>query len=154
MPSILPSAAEVRSAAARITGLVRETPLIASPELPARAGASIAGLALTIVASAVGLMPEGSATLYAIAVLVAALGASAVQLAAVRAIVRNARDTTGERIVRGGMGMLAIAAFAAGAVLVLAGAGGVGLTVIGFGAVVAVVASILMAWVVLVEVLR
>lgn len=147
-------------AAAALAGLlivamsVNITEIMSSPELPARAGASIAGLALTIVASAVGLMPEGSATLYAVVVLVAALGASAVQFAAVRAIIRNARDTTGERIARGGMGMLSIAAFAVGAVLVLAGAAGVGLTVIGFGAVIAVVASILMAWVVLVEVLR
>lgn len=38
---ILPSAAEVRAAAARLTGLVRETPLIASPELSARAGGEV-----------------------------------------------------------------------------------------------------------------
>ena len=34
-------AAEVRAAAARLTGLVRETPLIASPELSARAGGEV-----------------------------------------------------------------------------------------------------------------
>jgi threonine dehydratase len=41
MSSILPSAAEVRAAATRLTGLVRETPLIASPELSARAGGEV-----------------------------------------------------------------------------------------------------------------
>lgn len=147
-------------AAAALAGLlivamsVNIAAIMSSPELVARAGASIAGLALAIVASAVGLMPVGSATGYAVAVLVASLGAGAFQLAAIRAIIRNGRDTTAERIVRGGIGTLAIAAFAVGSVLVLTGAADTGLTVIGFGAVIAVVASILMAWVVLVEVLR
>lgn len=147
-------------AAAALAGLlivamsVNIAAIMSSPELPARAGASIAGLALAIVASAVGLMPEGTTLVYAVAVLVASLGAAAFQVAAIRAIRRNSRDSRGERIVRGGIGLLAIAAFVIGAVLVVAGAVGPGLTLIGFGAVIAVIASILMAWVVLVEVLR
>ena len=38
---ILPSASEVRAAAARLTGHVHETPLVASPELSARAGGEV-----------------------------------------------------------------------------------------------------------------
>lgn len=147
-------------AAAALAGLlivamsVNISAIMSSPELTARAGASIAGLALAIVASAVGLMPGGSTAVYAIAVLVAAVGAGAFQVAAIRAIRRSGRDSVGERIVRGAIGMVAVAAFAIGAVLVLAGPIDAGLAVIGFGAVIAVIASILMAWVVLVEVLR
>ena len=38
---ILPSASEVRAAATRLTGLVHETPLVASPELSVRAGGEV-----------------------------------------------------------------------------------------------------------------
>jgi hypothetical protein len=147
-------------AAAALAGLlivamsVNISAILSSPELPARAGASIAGLVLAIVASAIGLMPDQSAPAYGAAVLVAALVAGAIQLAAVRAIIRNGRDSPTERVVRGAMGLLPIAGFAIGAVLVLAGATGAGLPVIAYGAVLAVIVSIIMAWVVLVEVLR
>lgn len=147
-------------AAAALAGLlivamsVNIQAIMSSPELPARAGASIAGLVLAIVVSAMGLMPGQSAGAYGAEVLVAALLASVFQLAAIRAIIGNRRDSPGERITRGALGLLPIAGFAVGAVLVLAGATGAGLTAIAFGAVLAVIVSIVMAWVVLVEVLR
>lgn len=147
-------------AAAALAGLlivamsVNIEAITSSAELPARAGASIAQLALAIVACAVGLMPDQTAVAHGLEVLVAALIAALFQVAAVRAIVRNRRDTAVERVIRSALGIVPLAAFAIGGVLVVSGAASAGLTAIGFGAVLAVIVSIVMAWVVLVEVLR
>lgn len=86
--------------------------------------------------------------------LVAAGVASVFQVDAMRAIAREDYGSAGGRAARGLLGWLPIVAFAAGAVLVLAGAHGAGLLAVAFGSVLAVVVAIVMAWVVLVEVLR
>jgi hypothetical protein len=128
--------------------------IMSSTALPARAGASIATLVLALVACAFGLVPGQSATVYGAEVLVAALVAGAFQVGAVRAILSEGYGTATVRLLRSAVGMLPAAAYAIGAVLVLAGAPGGGLSVIAFGSALAIVVAIVMAWVVLVEVLR
>ena len=59
-----------------------------------------------------------------------------------------------DRIAKSALGVLPIAAFAIGGVLVAVGFASAGLVAVAFGAILAVIAAIVMAWVVLVEVLR
>ncbi|MBT2499029.1 hypothetical protein J7E25_07955 [Agromyces sp. ISL-38] len=128
--------------------------IMKSPTLPSRAAASIATLVLAIVAGALGLMPGQLTWAYGAEVLVATLVAAAFQVHAIRVISRDAHVSTGVRVLKAVSGLVPIAAFLAGAVLILAGVAGAGLVAVAIGSVLAVVAAILMAWVVLVEVLR
>ena len=128
--------------------------IMKSAALPARAGAAVATLVRALAAGAVGLMPGQPIVAYAAEVLVAAGLASVFQVGAMRAIAREHYGSAGGRAARGLLGWLPIVAFAGGAVLVLAGANGAGLLAVAFGSVLAVVVAIVMAWVVLVEVLR
>jgi len=73
---------------------------------------------------------------------------------AIRVIRRDDPVSAADRAAKSAAGVLPIAAFLAGAVLILAGSGSAGPVAVAFGSVLAVIASILMAWVVLVEVLR
>jgi hypothetical protein len=128
--------------------------ILSSTALPTRAGASVATLVLALVACAFGLMPGQSAATYGVEVLVATLVAAAFQVAAVRAILAEGYGSTIGRLLRSTVGMLPPVTFAVGSVLVLTGVVGGGLAVIAFGSVLAIVVAIVMAWVVLVEVLR
>jgi hypothetical protein len=130
--------------------------IMKSPTLPPRAAASIATLVLAIVAGAFGLVPAQPDVVYGIEVLVAAVGAAVFQVHAIRVIARapGASPVPGERAMKSIAGIVPIAAFLCGGALVAFGAPGAGLVFIGVGSVLAVIAAILMAWVVLVEVLR
>lgn len=128
--------------------------IMTSATLPPRAAASIAALLLALVAGAFGLMPGQPDLVYGVEVLIATLIAGAFQWHAIRVIIRKDPVSVSDRVAKSAMGVLPIAAFFAGAVLLLAGAAPAGLIAVAVGSVLAVVASILMAWVVLVEVLR
>lgn len=147
-------------AAAALAGLlivamsVNISAILSSTALPARAGAAVATLVLGLVVCAFGLMPGQPLAAYAVEVLAAAAIVGAFQVGAMRAIAREGYGTAGGRVARGVVGWLPTAAFAAGAVMVLTGPAGPGLLIVAFGTVLAVVVAIVMAWVVLVEVLR
>ena len=136
--------------------------IMMSTTLPPRAAASIATLVLALVAGAFGLVPAQPEIAYGVEVLVAALGAAVFQVHAVRVIAGEHRGqvhdrfaaTFGGRFAKALVGMLPIAAFLVGAVLILAGSAEAGLVAIAIGSVLAVITAILIAWVVLVEVLR
>lgn len=128
--------------------------IMSSPTLPARAAASIAALVLAIAAGALGLMPGNSVAAYGVEVFVAGLIAGAFQVHAILVIARQERTTEANRIAQGAVGVLPVLAFLAGAVLILAGVTGAGLIAVGVGSVLAIIAAILLAWVVLVELLR
>jgi len=128
--------------------------IMTSATLPPRAAASIASLVLALVAGAFGLVPGQPAVAYGVEVLVATLIAGVFQWHAIRVIVRKDPVSTGDRVAKSAAGVLPVGAFLVGAVLMLAGSPGAGLVAVGVGAVLAVIAAILMAWVVLVEVLR
>jgi len=128
--------------------------IMTSPTLPPRAAAAIAALVLAIGAGAFGLMPGQSVEAYGVEVLVAALLAVLFQVHAIRVITKSEPVSRSERFAKSTAGVLPIAAFLTGAVLILAGSTQAGLLSVAVGSVLAVVAAILMAWVVLVEVLR
>ncbi|WP_173922483.1 hypothetical protein [Agromyces sp. Marseille-P2726] len=130
--------------------------IMKSPTLPARAAASIATLVLAIVAGAFGLMPGQSDVVYGLEVIVATVLAATFQWHAVQVIARTPRASPvrGERILKSIAGIVPIAAFLVGGTLVALGVASVGLVFIGVGSVFAIIAAILLAWVVLVELLR
>jgi hypothetical protein len=128
--------------------------IMKSPTLPARAAASIATLVLAIVAGALGLIPGQVPFAYGLEMLVATLAASVFQVHAMLVIARQTTNRPSYRVMQSIAGLVPIAAFLAGSVLILVGAAPAGLIAIGLGSILAVIAAIVIAWVVLVEVLR
>lgn len=128
--------------------------IMKSSTLPPRAAASIATLVLAIVAGAFGLMPGQGDVAYGIEVIVGAAIASVFQVHAMRVIARDDPSSRFDRIGKSIAGMLPIAGFLLGGALIVAGSAPAGLIAVAVGSVLAVVVAILMAWVVLVEVLR
>lgn len=128
--------------------------IMSSPTLPARAASSIAALVLAIAAGALGLVPGQGEVAYGIEVIVAAVIAAAFQVHAMRVIAREDRSSSGDRFAKSVLGAVPITAFLVGGVLMVVGAGSAGLVAVALGSLFAVVAAIVMAWVMLVEVLR
>lgn len=127
--------------------------IITAGTLTARLGAAIASLVLALVASAVGLIPGLGPTWYGIVVLLGTLAAGAFQLHATRVIVRDPQPEQRQRFGKSVLGWLPIAGYlAAGAALVLGSSSGPVLAA--SGCLLAIVAAIVVSWVVLVEVLR
>lgn len=128
--------------------------IMTSATLPPRAAASIATLVLAIVAGALGLVPGQPVWVYGVELLVATVVAAAFQVHAIRVIGREANRSAVDRTLKATAGVLPIAAFLVGSVLIVAGASAPGLIAAAIGSVLAIVTAILMAWIVLVEVLR
>ncbi|WP_139416589.1 hypothetical protein [Agromyces laixinhei] len=128
--------------------------IMTSATLPARAASSIAALVLAIVASAFGLVPGQPVAAYGIEVLVAAVLAGVFQWHVIIVVAREDDIPTRDRIAKGFLGVLPIAGFLIGAVLVLAGAVEAGLIAMAVGAMLSIISALTLAWVVLVEVLR
>ena len=128
--------------------------IMKSPTLPARAATSIATLVLAIVAGAFGLIPGQGAFAYGVEVLVATLIAGIFQAHAINVIMKQTANRAGYRLLQSVAGLLPLVMFLTGSVLVVAGAASAGLVAIAFGSVLAVISAIIIAWVVLVEVLR
>jgi len=128
--------------------------IMKSTTLPPRAAASIATLVLAMVAGALGLIPGQPDVAYGSEVLVAAAIASVFQVHAMRVIARDEGISLFDRIAKSTAGVLPIAGFLLGGVLIVAGTAAAGLVAVAVGSVLAVIAAIVVAWVVLVEVLR
>ncbi len=129
--------------------------------LPSRAAAAIATLVVAIVATALGLVPSQPHWLYGVEVLAATLIACWLEVHAIRTIIGEPGTNAGERVAKSTVGLLPLAAFLTGSVLlIVGGAGGgaavvvAGLAFIATGSLLAVATAILYAWIVLVEVLR
>jgi hypothetical protein len=128
--------------------------IMKTPTLPARAAASIAALVLAISAGALGLVPGQPDLIYGVEILLGAAIASAFHVHAIRVIARDEPISLSDRIAKSATGILPIAGFLIGGVLIVAGSAPAGLVAVAIGSVLAVITAILMAWVVLVEVLR
>jgi hypothetical protein len=128
--------------------------IMRSPTLPPRAAASIAALTLAIVAGAFGLLPGQPGWVYGAEVLVATLVAATFQVHSMRILGREPNMSASDRILKATSGVVPLAAFLVGGVLIVAGSASAGLVAVAVGSILAVIAAILMAWVVLVEVLR
>ncbi|MCD2442888.1 hypothetical protein LQ757_11450 [Agromyces sp. SYSU K20354] len=129
--------------------------------LPSRAAAAIATLVVAIVATALGLVPGQPHWLYGAEVLAATLVAGELEVHAMRTILNEPGTSGGQRIAKSVVGLLPLASFIVGAVLLIVGGAGGGLALVAAGlaflaagSVLAVVTAILYAWIVLVEVLR
>lgn len=127
--------------------------IVKAVSLTARLAAGISGLVLAIVASAIGLMPEISPPAYGVAILVVALASAVFPVQAARRIAQNHDPANRMPALKSLIGFVAPAAYAIGAVLLLAGLPG-GLVLFAVGALLAIAAALLISWVVLVEVLR
>ncbi|WP_136706562.1 hypothetical protein [Agromyces sp. H66] len=128
--------------------------IMSSATLPARAASAIAALVLAIVAGALGLMPGQTDVTYGLEILLAGAVAAAFHLHAMRVIAREDRVSAADRFGKSILGVIPIAAFLVGGVLILVGTGAAGLVAVALGSLLAVIAAIVMAWVMLVEVLR
>jgi hypothetical protein len=122
--------------------------------LPARAAASIAALVLAMVAAAFGLIPGQLDVVYGVEVIVATALAAIFQVHSMRVIIREDEVSTSIRWTKSATGLIPIGAFLVGGVLIVAGSTDTGLVAVAIGSVTAIVAAIILAWVVLVEVLR
>jgi hypothetical protein len=128
--------------------------IMSSMTLPPRAAASIATLVLAIVACALALVPGQPVWVYGVELLVVTVVAAVFQAHAIRVIGREAGPSPIERTLKASIGVLPVAAFLIGSVLMITGADAPGLIAAAIGSVLAIVTAIVMAWVVLVEVLR
>lgn len=125
--------------------------IVASRTLTARLGSAIVVLVVALVASGVALMPGIVALWYGVVVLGIALIALAFQIATARLI---AADPNAEgRFAKALLGFVPTAAFLVAGALALADQPAA-LFVAAAGALLAIIAAILVSWVVLVEVLR
>lgn len=127
--------------------------IVASKSLPARAGASISTLVLTVVAACLLLVPGASIQVYGLEVLV---GTAIVWIFEVLAMVRVAQNADPQARSRAAViasGALPLIAFTIGAALLVAGLGA-GMAGIVAGCVLAIASAVLISWVTLVEVRR
>ncbi|MEJ3404849.1 hypothetical protein WDJ51_08895 [Rathayibacter sp. YIM 133350] len=127
--------------------------VLKSPQLATRSGATIAALVLAITASMLGLIPDNPVWALGWEVLAATAFVWVIEAFAIRAISGNREQPRGARTAKIVLGVAAPVAYSVGSVLALAG-NRAGLVVIGVGSIVAVASAVIIAWVVLVEVLR
>jgi hypothetical protein len=127
--------------------------IIKAGSLTARLAAGIAGLVLALAGSAIGLFPGIGRIPYGLAVIVLAAGAAVFQLQAARRIMADPGSQNHLRWPKSVVGFLAPLAYIAGGALVALGDPH-GLAWMAIGSIVAVMAALLISWIVLVEVLR
>ncbi|GAA3214150.1 hypothetical protein [Microbacterium terregens] len=127
--------------------------IIKARALTARLAAGIAALVLAIVASALGLIPTITPLWFGVVLLIAALGAGTFQVLAAREIFADRDPAARARLTKSVLGFTPIVAYLASAIAVMAGHPS-GLLLAAAGCILAIVAAIVVSWVVLVEVLR
>ena len=130
--------------------------VVSSRQLIARAASSIAGLLLAVVACAIGLIPGQPALAYGVEIVIAAVIAGAFGVHAIGPIMAadNGAPNLAARLLKIAVGLLPAALAAAGGITVLVGGIDAGLALVAASALVAIVGSVFLAWVALVEVLR
>ncbi|MBW9112005.1 hypothetical protein [Microbacterium ureisolvens] len=127
--------------------------IIKEASLTARLAAGISGLVLALIGSAIGLIPDVGPVPYGVAMIVIAVGAGVFQVQATRRIFENRHPANRMRWLKSAVGFLAPLAYLVGGAL-LAGGQPVGLVWFAVGSIAAIVAALLVSWIVLVEVLR
>ncbi|HEX5728026.1 hypothetical protein [Microbacterium sp.] len=146
-------------AAAALAGLVivaasvNIKEIIAARTLTARLAAAIAALVLALMVSALGLVPAIGAEWYGWIVVACTIGAGIFQVNATRVIATDPATEDRARFAKSVLGFLPIAAYLAAGGAVLLGHPS-GLYLAAAGGLVAITATLLVSWIVLVEVLR
>lgn len=136
------------AASVNIADIVKES------SLTARLATGIAGLVLALCGSAIGLVPDISAPVYGIAMIVFALATAGFSTVATRRIYENTHPQNRLKFLKSVMGFLPPLAYILGGALLVAGSASAGLAAFAGGSIVAIVAALLVSWIVLVEVLR
>ncbi|WP_194396054.1 hypothetical protein [Microbacterium atlanticum] len=127
--------------------------IIKESSLTARLAAGIAGLVLALAGSAIGLIPGIGAQGYGIAMIVLALAAAVFAAQATRRIFENHHPRNRLRTGKAAVGFIAPAAYLVGGALLVAGRDQ-GLVWFAVGSILAIMAALMVSWIVLVEVLR
>ena len=127
--------------------------IIKEASLTARLAAGISGLVLALIGSAIGLIPEVGLLPYGVAMILLALVAGVFQAQAARRIFENRHPANRLRGAKSAVGFVAPLAYVIGGGLLAAGRTD-GLMWFALGSIVAIVAALLVSWIVLVEVLR
>lgn len=127
--------------------------IIKASSLTARLAAGISGLVLALIGSAIGLMPQVGPVPYGVAMILIALGAGVFQVQATRRIFENRDPQNRLRGLKSAVGFLSPLAYVIGGAVLITGQS-VGLAWFAAGSIIAIVAALLVSWIVLVEVLR
>ncbi|MET0673267.1 MAG: hypothetical protein ABWY37_07225 [Microbacterium pygmaeum] len=127
--------------------------IVKSRSLTARLGSGIVMLVAALVVSASALMPAINETVYGIVVLVIALGALLFQIMITRAVLEDHDPRHKANWAKVALGFLPVAAYLVAGGLAVASQPA-GLYFAAAGAILAIVAALIVSWVALVEVLR
>jgi hypothetical protein len=127
--------------------------IIKEASLTARLAAGISGLVLALIGSAIGLIPGVRELPYGVAMVLLALCAAVFQVQATRRIFENRHPANRIRWLKSAVGFVAPLAYLLGGALLAAGWFD-GLVWFAAGSIIAIVAALLVSWIVLVEVLR
>lgn len=127
--------------------------IVKEASLTSRLAAGISGLVLALTASAIGLMPGIDGVAYGLAVLIIAAAFLVFPAQAARRIIENRHPENRARAFKILLGSVAPLAYLVGGALLAAGVPG-GLLLFAVGSILAIVAALMISWVVLVEVLR
>ena len=127
--------------------------IVKSRSLTARLGSGIVMLVAALVISAVGLMPAIDETWFGIIVLVIALTAVAFQVLSARAVLADRQPGSRANGAKVTLGFLPAVAYVVAGVLAVVSLPAA-LYVVAAGAILAIVAALIVSWVALVEVLR
>ena len=135
-----------------VAASVNISQIIQARALTARLAGAIATLVLTLVVSAVGLIPVIDLRVYGLVILVSTTAAGVFQMNAARRIMGD-RPALRSALGKISLVFLPIIAYLAAAIAMLTGHDG-GLLFTAVGSLVAMVIAILVSWIALVEVLR
>jgi hypothetical protein len=136
-----------------VAASVNITAIVASRTLTARLGTAVAALVLALVVSCLGLVPAITTAWYGALVLVAAAIAGVFQTATARLILVDRDPRAKARWGKSVIGFLPVLSYLAAGALALADSP-TALYAAAAGAVLAIIAGIVVSWVALVEVLR
>lgn len=124
-----------------------------APTIPSRVAAAIAGLILALIASLAALVPAQPLWAIGSEILVTTVAAGAMQYRASGYILKDREGPAAWRLPKAAFGVLPVLAYLTASIVLIAGAPwGFGLVAV--GAILAIVSSVTVAWVVLVEILR
>ena len=127
--------------------------IVKSRSLTARLGSGIVMLVVALTVSATALMPAIDETWYGWLTLVIAIGAVAFQIGITRAIAEDPDPRSRANAAKAGLGFLPAIAYLVAGTLAVAGIPAA-LYLAAAGAILAIVAALVVSWVALVEVLR
>lgn len=127
--------------------------IVKEKSLTARLAAGVAGLVLALIASTIGLIPDITIVGYGIAMILVSLLAAVFAIEAAKQIFANAHPENRLKLPKSLVSFAAPVAYLVGAILLVSGLP-TGLAWFAAGSIIAIVSSLLVSWIVLVEVLR